>query len=97
MTAVEPKRFAVSEQCSGMLVAEFRFAATTITQGGLMLVLTRKIGERILIGQDIYVTVVSVNGQRVRLGIEAPDAIDIRRRELWLEFEEKPGRLPAPC
>ena len=47
-----------------------------------MLVLNRKIGERIVIGDDIVVTVVKVQGKQVRLGIEAPVSISIRRQEL---------------
>jgi carbon storage regulator len=47
-----------------------------------MLVLNRKIGERIVIGDDIVVTVVKVQGKQVRLGIEAPLAVSIRRQEL---------------
>jgi len=47
-----------------------------------MLVLNRKIGERIVIGEDIVVTVVKVQGKQVRLGIEAPVSVPIRREEL---------------
>jgi carbon storage regulator len=47
-----------------------------------MLVLTRKVGERILIGDNIVLTVVRVQGDKVRLGIEAPPQIAIQREEL---------------
>jgi len=47
-----------------------------------MLVLNRKIGERIVIGGDIVVTVVRVQGKQVRIGIEAPLSVSIRRKEL---------------
>jgi carbon storage regulator len=47
-----------------------------------MLVLNRKIGERIVIGDGIVVTVVKVQGKQVRLGIEAPLSVSIRRQEL---------------
>jgi carbon storage regulator len=47
-----------------------------------MLVLTRRAGEEIIIGGDIRVTVVAVNGQRVRLGITAPSSVPVVRREL---------------
>jgi carbon storage regulator len=52
-----------------------------------MLVLTRREGERIALGDDIVVTVVSIKGNKVRLGISAPDDILIRRGELLLEVE----------
>jgi carbon storage regulator len=52
-----------------------------------MLVLTRREGERIALGDDIVVTVVSIQGNKVRLGISAPDDILIRRGELLLDVE----------
>jgi carbon storage regulator len=52
-----------------------------------MLVLSRKVGEKIHIGSDIVVTVVEIKGNRARLAIEAPDDVRILRHELadWLE------------
>jgi carbon storage regulator len=47
-----------------------------------MLVLTRKVGERIHIGDDIILTIVRVQGDKVRLGIEAPLNVSIQREEL---------------
>ncbi|MEL4318649.1 carbon storage regulator CsrA [Leifsonia sp. YIM 134122] len=47
-----------------------------------MLVLTRKIGERILIGDDIVVTVLDVRGDSVRIGIDAPGSMRIQRDEV---------------
>jgi carbon storage regulator len=47
-----------------------------------MLVLTRKIGERILIGDDIIVTVLDVRGDNVRIGIDAPGSLRIQRDEV---------------
>ena len=47
-----------------------------------MLVLSRKPGEQIHIGTDITITVVDVGGNRIRLGIEAPEAVSIFRAEL---------------
>lgn len=56
-----------------------------------MLVLSRKVGERILIGPNIAVTVVRVTGGGVRLGIEAPPELAVVREELAqaIEQEEK--------
>jgi carbon storage regulator len=47
-----------------------------------MLVLSRKMGERLVIGDGIVVTVVAVRGRQVRLGIEAPASVRVRRAEL---------------
>jgi carbon storage regulator len=48
-----------------------------------MLVLSRRIGERIVIGDGILVTVVATSGDRVRLGVSAPAAMPIHREEIW--------------
>jgi carbon storage regulator len=47
-----------------------------------MLVLTRKVGERIRIGDDVVITVVRINGTAVRLGVEAPAHLTVVRQEL---------------
>ena len=52
-----------------------------------MLVLTRREGERIAMGDDIVVTVVSIQGNKVRLGVSAPDDVVIRRGELLIDVE----------
>ena len=57
-----------------------------------MLVLSRKVGERILIGPDIAVTVVRVTGGGVRLGIEAPPELPVVREELAQALQDEQGR-----
>ena len=47
-----------------------------------MLVLSRKANERLMIGEEIVVTIVRISGGQVRLGIEAPADVSIRREEL---------------
>lgn len=47
-----------------------------------MLILTRRLGETIVIGDDIRITVTRIKGNQVRLGIQAPTGINIRREEL---------------
>jgi carbon storage regulator CsrA len=47
-----------------------------------MLVLSRRVGERIRIGADIWLVVLEINGDKVRLGLDAPKEIDIVREEL---------------
>jgi carbon storage regulator len=51
-----------------------------------MLVLSRKVGEQVIVGDHISVTVVSVRGNQVRLGFRAPDDVAIRRAELCFEL-----------
>jgi carbon storage regulator len=50
--------------------------------GKAMLVLSRKVGERILIGENISVTVVRINGNAVRIGVQAPSDLTVIRQEL---------------
>jgi carbon storage regulator len=47
-----------------------------------MLVLSRKLGQKFLVGSEITITVLEVRGNRVRLGVEAPDLVGILRAEL---------------
>jgi carbon storage regulator len=53
-----------------------------------MLVLSRKVGERIQIGQGIVLTVLHLKHRQVRLGIEAPEGVDIFREELRSQWQE---------
>ena len=62
-----------------------------------MLVLSRRPGEEIIINNNIRVTVVSVKGDRVRIGIDAPPDITVDRAEVHarrLEFQEVPVAVP---
>lgn len=53
-----------------------------------MLVLTRKVGEIIQIGREIEITVLSVQGDQIKLGINAPKHIEIHRKEVYLAIQE---------
>jgi carbon storage regulator len=56
-----------------------------------MLVLTRKSNQSIMIGDDIEVTVLSVMGDKVRIGIQAPQEIPVFRTEIYLEIHREEG------
>lgn len=58
-------------------------------RGDWMLVLTRKTGEVIQIGDDIEIYVVSVKGDQVKLGINAPRDVEIFRKEVYLEIQKE--------
>lgn len=60
-----------------------------------MLVLSRKAGERILVGDDVVVTLVRIGPNSVRVGIEAPREMNIVREELC-NFEVEGGKPAAP-
>ncbi|MFQ5648472.1 MAG: carbon storage regulator CsrA [bacterium] len=57
-----------------------------------MLVLTRKLGETIVIGDDIIIKVVDIHGKQIRLGIEAPTEISIFRGEIYERIQEENKR-----
>jgi len=60
-----------------------------------MLVLTRNVGEKIIIDGNIQVTVIAVKGNKVRIGIEAPEHVRVDRQEIHerrAEFADEPVR-----
>ncbi|MBS2771207.1 carbon storage regulator CsrA [Anoxybacteroides rupiense] len=54
-----------------------------------MLVLTRKLKEAIQIGDDIEITILSINGDQVKLGISAPKQVEIHRKEVYLAIQDE--------
>ncbi len=56
-----------------------------------MLVLSRKVGEQLMIGDDVTVTVLSVRGNQVRIGVTAPKEVPVLREELIDNASEKPS------
>ena len=54
-----------------------------------MLILTRKLGEKINIGDDITVTLLEIKGAQVKLGIDAPKRIGIHRNEIYEKIREE--------
>jgi carbon storage regulator len=60
-----------------------------------MLVLTRKPNQSIMIGDDIEVSVLSVVGEKVRIGIHAPHDIPVFRTEIYVEIQRE-GEQPEP-
>ena len=62
-----------------------------------MLVLTRKSNQSIMIGDEIEVSVLSVMGEKVRIGIQAPQKVPVFRKEIYLEIHrEATGVVTSP-
>jgi carbon storage regulator len=58
-----------------------------------MLVLTRKSNQSIMIGDDVEISVLSVMGEKVRIGIQAPQEIPVFRKEIYLEIHREDAPL----
>lgn len=54
-----------------------------------MLILTRKLGESVYIGDDIKVTLMEIKGNQVRVGVQAPSSVRIYREEIYLQILEE--------
>jgi len=61
-----------------------------------MLILTRRIGETLMVGDDVAITVLGVKGNQVRIGVNAPKEIAVHREEIYQRIQkEKEGEVAA--
>ena len=59
-----------------------------------MLILTRRVGEALIIGDDVVVNVLEVKGNQVRIGVDAPKDVSVHREEIYdrIQLENKPKK-----
>ena len=63
-----------------------------------MLILSRKVNEKVMIGDDISVSIIEVRGDQVRIGVDAPKSVKVFRQEVFdaIKAENKAAALSAP-
>lgn len=60
-----------------------------------MLILTRRVGETLMIGDDVQVTVLGVKGNQVRIGVNAPKEVSVHREEIYERIKREQQAQPA--
>jgi carbon storage regulator len=61
-----------------------------------VLILTRRVGENVIVGDDIIISVLEVRGDAVRIGVQAPRSVSVHREEVWLELKRANENAASP-
>jgi carbon storage regulator len=61
-----------------------------------MLILTRRVGETVMIGDEVTVTILGVKGNQVRVGINAPKSVAVHREEIYERIKREQQSPPKP-
>ncbi|MFT6268463.1 MAG: carbon storage regulator [Alphaproteobacteria bacterium] len=61
-----------------------------------MLILTRRVGETLMVGDNVTVTVLGVKGNQVRIGVNAPKDVSVHREEIYMRIQAEKGNGNVP-
>ncbi|MFD1260073.1 MULTISPECIES: carbon storage regulator CsrA [Entomomonas] len=61
-----------------------------------MLILTRKVGEALMVGDDVNITVLGVKGNQVRIGVSAPKEVAVHREEIYQRIQKEKNQAVKP-
>lgn len=61
-----------------------------------MLILTRKVGEALMVGDDVNITVLGVKGNQVRIGVSAPKEVAVHREEIYQRIQKEKNQATKP-
>jgi carbon storage regulator len=95
VSTFDGNRTAAQDACDGRQIDTLHGLRATDRKAVPMLVLTRKSNQSIMIGDDIEVSVLSITGEKVRIGIQAPREVPVFRREVYLEIQAERGGVDA--
>jgi carbon storage regulator len=88
-SAAEPQELAENAAAQGLCYIS---TVTDTCREDKMLILTRKIGESLMVGEDVTVTVMGVKGNQVRIGIKAPRDVAVHREEIYDRVQQEKMR-----
>src|SRR5690554_4259681 len=74
---------------SGLAGRECARLTLRTLEGPTMLILTRRVGETLMVGDEVTVTVLGVKGNQVRLGVNAPKEVAVHREEIYLRIQNE--------
>ena len=58
-----------------------------------MLILTRRVGEKLMIGDDISLVIIGIRGNQVRIGVDAPKEVTVHREEIYQRIKKEKNRM----